>query len=161
MLSTILFISGGEIFLILLAILVFFGADKIPDFARMMGKGVREFRKATDDIKREFSDNTSGVLDDIKAIGTDLSDSFTKEISAPLEETANETAAAFEEQAKEPDNSDYYYENRDYDTDAGNEYKTETQTEPEANISENVEPESSGSLTENSESYNDTKPIDA
>ena len=39
-------LGGGEILLILLFILVFFGAKKIPDLAQGLGKGIREFRKA-------------------------------------------------------------------------------------------------------------------
>ncbi len=46
--------GGSEIILVFLAVLLLFGADKIPDFARMLGKGLREFQKATDEIKREL-----------------------------------------------------------------------------------------------------------
>ncbi|MDR2037192.1 MAG: twin-arginine translocase TatA/TatE family subunit [Bacteroidales bacterium] len=126
MVSTLLFVSGGEIFVILLAVLLLFGADKIPDIARMMGKGVREFRKATDDIKREFSENTSGVMDDIKSIQSDLSDTFNKEISDPMQESVNETASALEEY-QDPYNYDYYYNNQEYNSYEGNEYATENQ----------------------------------
>ncbi|MFO8022480.1 MAG: twin-arginine translocase TatA/TatE family subunit [Perlabentimonas sp.] len=51
----LLFIGGTEVILILLVVLMLFGAKKIPEVARAMGKGYREFQKATDDIKREFS----------------------------------------------------------------------------------------------------------
>jgi len=44
-------LGGGEILLILLFILVFFGAKKIPDLAQGLGKGIREFRKAARDIQ--------------------------------------------------------------------------------------------------------------
>jgi sec-independent protein translocase protein TatA len=46
-------IGGPELFLILLVILVFFGAKKLPDLARGLGDGIREFRKATRDVKEE------------------------------------------------------------------------------------------------------------
>jgi len=92
----VLFISSGEIFIILLFILIFFGADKIPEFTRMMGKGVREFRKATDDIKREFDENTSGVMNDFKSIQKSLTDSLTKEIAEPVEETVKEAEKTFD-----------------------------------------------------------------
>lgn len=50
-------IGTGEILLILLFILIFFGAKKIPDLAQGLGKGIREFRKAArevqDDVERE------------------------------------------------------------------------------------------------------------
>ena len=65
MLNMLLFIpSGGEILLIFLVVLILFGADKIPDLARMFGKGLREFRRATDDIKREFDSTTHEITDD-------------------------------------------------------------------------------------------------
>jgi sec-independent protein translocase protein TatA len=44
----------GEILLIMLFILVFFGAKKIPDIAQGLGKGIREFRKAARDIQEEI-----------------------------------------------------------------------------------------------------------
>ena len=46
-------LGGGEILLILLFILVFFGAKKIPDLAQGLGKGIREFRKAARDIQED------------------------------------------------------------------------------------------------------------
>jgi sec-independent protein translocase protein TatA len=52
----ILFIGGTEVIFILLAVLLLFGSKKIPEVARAMGKGMREFQKATDDIKRELKD---------------------------------------------------------------------------------------------------------
>ena len=47
-------IGAPEILLILLVILVFFGARKIPEIAQGLGKGIREFRKASRDIQDEF-----------------------------------------------------------------------------------------------------------
>jgi sec-independent protein translocase protein TatA len=44
--------SGGDLFLILLVILLLFGAKKLPELARGMGQAMREFQKAKD----EFSD---------------------------------------------------------------------------------------------------------
>ncbi len=43
-----------EILLILLIVLIFFGAKKIPELAQGLGKGVREFRKAARDIQDEI-----------------------------------------------------------------------------------------------------------
>ncbi len=59
------FIGGPEIMIILLVILLLFGSKRIPEFARMLGKGMNEFRKATEDIKREINDETKGIKDDI------------------------------------------------------------------------------------------------
>lgn len=52
----LLFIGGTEIILIVIVILMLFGSKKIPEVARAIGKGYREFQKATEDIKRELSD---------------------------------------------------------------------------------------------------------
>lgn len=56
-----LFISGGEIVVIMLVALLFFGSKSIPDIARTLGKGLREFKKATNEIQREFDANTSDI----------------------------------------------------------------------------------------------------
>ena len=44
-----------EIFAILLVILLIFGAKRIPEIARGLGKGIREFKDATNDIKNELT----------------------------------------------------------------------------------------------------------
>ena len=153
MLSMVLFISGGEIFIILLAILIFFGADKIPEFARMMGKGVREFKKATDDIKREFNENTSGVMDDIKSIQKDMTDTFTKEIAEPVQKTASETTKTFDEYQNQY-NTDYYYGNPDSMAGHGNEYQKETQ----ASVSENSDGNTSDATGDQQVDADETEP---
>ena len=39
-------VGGTELILILLAVLILFGAKKIPDFAKGLGQGIKEFKKA-------------------------------------------------------------------------------------------------------------------
>ena len=61
MLTTLTFIGGlggWEIMIILVFVLIFFGANKIPEIARGMGRGIREFKDATKEIKDEIE---SGV----------------------------------------------------------------------------------------------------
>ena len=48
--------GGQEILLILLIILIFFGAKKIPELARGLGRGIREFKDATKEIKDEVEE---------------------------------------------------------------------------------------------------------
>jgi len=48
-------LGTGEIILILLIILIFFGAKKIPELAQGLGKGLREFRKAAKDIQEDIN----------------------------------------------------------------------------------------------------------
>ena len=50
-----LFIGGPEIFIIILIVVMLFGADKIPEIARGLGKGMRQVKDATNDIKREIN----------------------------------------------------------------------------------------------------------
>ncbi|MBJ2173899.1 twin-arginine translocase TatA/TatE family subunit [Aureibaculum algae] len=51
-----LFISGGEIFVVVVIVLMLFGADKIPGIAQGLGKGMRQLKDATNDIKREITE---------------------------------------------------------------------------------------------------------
>ncbi|MFB0938602.1 MAG: sec-independent protein translocase protein TatA [Candidatus Azotimanducaceae bacterium] len=53
----LLFISGPEIFVILLIVVMLFGADKIPEIARGLGKTMHQVKNATNDIKREIKDS--------------------------------------------------------------------------------------------------------
>ncbi|WP_430906284.1 Sec-independent protein translocase subunit TatA/TatB [Maribacter sp. 2-571] len=53
-LISFLFISGGEIFFIMFIVVMVFGADKIPGIARGLGKGMRQLKDATEDIKQEI-----------------------------------------------------------------------------------------------------------
>ncbi len=66
------FISGSEIIIVFVIVLLLFGADKIPEIARGMGKGMREFRKITGELKNEFKESTSGFSDDLKDIKKDM-----------------------------------------------------------------------------------------
>lgn len=66
-----LFISGPEIFMVLLIVVMLFGADKIPEIARGLGKTMRQVKDATNDIKREITESAEK-----QGIDTD----FTKDI---------------------------------------------------------------------------------
>jgi sec-independent protein translocase protein TatA len=46
--------GGMEIVLILGAILILFGSKKIPEFAKGLGQGIREFKKATREVTDEI-----------------------------------------------------------------------------------------------------------
>tara|TARA_Y100001970_G_C13795702_1_gene632470 strand:- start:453 stop:638 length:186 start_codon:yes stop_codon:yes gene_type:complete len=46
-------LGGGEIILILFVILLLFGAKKLPELAKGLGKGISEFKKASSEIKDE------------------------------------------------------------------------------------------------------------
>lgn len=46
-------LGGGEIFLIILVVLLIFGGKKIPELARGLGKGIREFKNASSGIDED------------------------------------------------------------------------------------------------------------
>jgi len=52
-------VGGGEILLIFVVVLVFFGPGKIPELARGLGKGIREFKDASSEIRSEFERATT------------------------------------------------------------------------------------------------------
>jgi len=57
--NSLLFISmpgGSEWLLIVLAVLILFGGRKIPEFMRGLGRGIREFNDAKNNVKKEIED---------------------------------------------------------------------------------------------------------
>ena len=52
-------LGTGEILVILIVILLIFGGKKIPELARGLGKGLREFQKAKDDIGDSFKESVN------------------------------------------------------------------------------------------------------
>ncbi|HZE85648.1 MAG TPA: twin-arginine translocase TatA/TatE family subunit [Puia sp.] len=59
--------SGPHIILIALVVLLLFGGKKIPELMRGLGKGIREFKDAKDNVRREIEDH---VNDDNKTVNT-------------------------------------------------------------------------------------------
>lgn len=55
----------GELFAIFVVVLLLFGADKIPEFARSLGKGIRYVKDATDGVKRDIQTSVDEVKSDI------------------------------------------------------------------------------------------------
>ena len=57
---TILFLNlgGGEVTLIVLVILLLFGGKGVPNIAKALGKGIREFKDAADGIQRDIHQTT-------------------------------------------------------------------------------------------------------
>ena len=65
-------LGGGEIFVVLLVVLLFFGSKKIPELARGLGKGIRQFKDATDGIQRDIQDSVKDVKDSVKDAKDDM-----------------------------------------------------------------------------------------
>lgn len=53
-------LGATEIILILLAVILLFGAKKIPELAKGLGNGIKEFKKATKEVEKEIdTENTT------------------------------------------------------------------------------------------------------
>lgn len=53
--------GGGEIMLILAVVLLLFGGKKLPELARGLGKGIRDFKDASEGVKREIHRNINSL----------------------------------------------------------------------------------------------------
>ncbi|MCU0444911.1 MAG: twin-arginine translocase TatA/TatE family subunit [Microscillaceae bacterium] len=56
-------LGGQEMLFIMLILLLFFGARKIPELARGLGRGIREFKDATKEVKNQIEE---GIKEDDK-----------------------------------------------------------------------------------------------
>lgn len=54
-------VSGGELLVILLFVLLFFGSKGVPEVARTMGRAMRQLRDATADVQREIEKGATEV----------------------------------------------------------------------------------------------------
>lgn len=74
--TTFLFIGTPEIFVIILIVVMLFGAKRIPEIARGLGQGMRQVKDATNDIKREINESAKR-----EGIDTDIAQDINKEIN--------------------------------------------------------------------------------
>ena len=79
-----LFISGAEIGFVLFIVLLVFGADKIPEIARGLGKGMRQIKDATNDIKSEITKSAQK-----EGVDLDITKDIRKEIDSIKEDVDN------------------------------------------------------------------------
>lgn len=62
-----LLLGGQEWIWIILALLLLFGGKKIPELMRGLGKGIREFNDAKDNVKREIEEGANSVSSETKS----------------------------------------------------------------------------------------------
>src|SRR5438093_7687773 len=79
----------SEMLVIFIVALLVFGPKKLPELGKSLGKGIREFKKATDELKSSWEDQVKDIkapLDDVKRdiheMGHDLKSDFYKSIEA-------------------------------------------------------------------------------
>ena len=58
--------GGWEWIVIILVVLIFFGAKKIPELARGLGKGIREFKDDTKEIKQDIEESAKSTDEAVK-----------------------------------------------------------------------------------------------
>jgi sec-independent protein translocase protein TatA len=58
-------LGGGEIVIILFVILLLFGGKGIPGIAKTLGKGIREFKDATNGLQKDIQNSTGGITEQI------------------------------------------------------------------------------------------------
>ncbi|MBO6605935.1 twin-arginine translocase TatA/TatE family subunit [Psychroserpens sp.] len=75
-LATYLFIGTNEVMFILVIVIMVFGADKIPEIARGLGKGMRMLRDASSDIKSEIAKSAEQ-----QGLNTEVTKEITEEIN--------------------------------------------------------------------------------
>ena len=69
-----LFISGPEILFIGLVVLLVFGADKIPEISKGLGKGIRAVKDATEEVKSEIKKSAKSKGVDTESIKKEIND---------------------------------------------------------------------------------------
>jgi len=99
--SVLLFFEfgAGEIMFIMLVALLLFGGDKLPELARGLGKGIRDFKDASEGVKREITNQ----IDNFEAKKTQQAETAKVETPAAENEAPvaeNESLAATDEKPK-------------------------------------------------------------
>ena len=91
-------IGTGEMILIVFAALMLFGGEKLPELARGLGKGIRDFKDASEDVKREINNQINNY--DVKTPDTKpkelAEENQPEEDTTPKYEPVTGTVPAFE-----------------------------------------------------------------
>ncbi len=89
-----------ELMIILAIALIVFGPNKLPELARAFGRAMREFRKATEEVKESFVSETKDLEEVKNALTKDYYAGLTEDVPVPSEKEA-ETATPAPSEPKE------------------------------------------------------------
>ncbi len=89
-----------ELMIILAIALIVFGPNKLPELARAFGRAMREFRKATEEVKESFVSETKDLEEVKNALTKDYYAGLTEDVTVPSEKEA-ETATPAPSEPKE------------------------------------------------------------
>jgi TatA/E family protein of Tat protein translocase len=93
-----------ELIIILIVALIVFGPKKLPELAKSLGKGMAEFKKATDEFKSTIETDISSVENEIKDVKKDLTEEiYNPEAASQAEIQAASETAPPELQTPSPD----------------------------------------------------------
>lgn len=121
-------IGGPEMILIFVVVLLLFGGKKLPELARGLGKGLREFKDASDGIKREIHNNINTINE-----AADLDKAAGKSEASNSAETEPVAATSY----SNPDEAEFGYMNDpDYSGMEPTNSPAETSQEPAINAAE-------------------------
>ncbi len=81
--------GGSEIMLIMVVVLLLFGGKKLPELARGLGKGIRDFKDASEGVKREIHRNINAIDLDNEMKAEEENHAEHHHPTAELEVTAN------------------------------------------------------------------------
>jgi sec-independent protein translocase protein TatA len=119
-----LFLNLGtpEMILIMFVALLLFGGKKLPELARGLGKGLRDFKEASEGLKTEINNQINQVEEAKTEVATSIDKSLAEPASAPVE-----THAEYHNQEINYENQSTDYENQTYENHGGHtDYHTGT-----------------------------------
>ena len=99
----------SEMLVIFIVALLVFGPKKLPELGKSLGKGIREFRKATDELKSSWEEQVRDIkapLDDVKrdihSMGQDLKTDLYNSLESSHEPAHTEASATAHETHQAP-----------------------------------------------------------
>ena len=71
-------LGGGELFLIVIVVIMLFGQDKLPELMKSLGKGMRELNDAKNQIQKEIQKGTGGLKEEVEKHTGDMQSEIEK-----------------------------------------------------------------------------------
>jgi len=90
-----------ELLIIFVIALLVFGPKKLPELGKSLGKGLREFKKATEDLKSNWEDQMKEIEEPIKETAKDLKNTG-HDMTTAIEQAAADPAHTIHDQPTEP-----------------------------------------------------------